>query len=152
MPVAPSLEMLCPSCGGRLTVDTLRPRCESCRAEVTLSPGGGFEGGGPLTRCAACNSEAFYIAKDFNKNLGPVIVGLGCLGFYWGALAGIASLALVTVIDRIVYRLRPEVTVCYACKSIYRAVVRNDAHHGYELTYDETFEGSGEKPRFEVGS
>ena len=49
-------------------------------------------------------------------------------------------------------RLRPEVTVCYACKSIYRGVARNAAHLPYELTYDETFEGTGEKPRFEAGS
>lgn len=149
---ASSIEMLCPACAERVTATDLAPTCGHCQARIALRPDGGFEQGGPLARCAVCGSEAFYLAKDFNKNFGPVLIALGCIGFWWGALAGIASLTALTITDRIVYRLRPEVTVCYACKSIYRAAASNPRHHPYELTYDETFEGTGEKPRFEARS
>ena len=148
----PSVELLCPGCGARLSTSDLTPACPACRGRIRLGPGGGFEAGGPLERCAVCGAEAFHVAKDFNKNLGPVLILLGCAGFWWGALWGIASLALLTVLDRIVYRLRPEITVCYACKSVYRGVARNPVHLPYELTYDETFEGTGEKARIEPGA
>jgi len=143
-----SVTFLCPACSRPVRARDLRPACPSCAVVIELREGGGWEANGPLARCAVCASEALHLAKDFNKNLGPLLVALGCIGFYWGALSGIVSLAVLTVIDRIVYRLRPEVTVCYACKAVYRDVTRNPRHLPYELTYDETFEGTGQKPGF----
>jgi hypothetical protein len=141
-----SVTFLCPACGGQVPATSLGPTCPGCRGAIELYPGTGFESGGPIGRCAACASEALYLAKDFNKNVGPVIIALGCVGFFWGAVAGVATLAALTIADRVVYRLRPEVTVCYACKAVYRGIRPNPAHHPYELTYDETFEGTGSKP------
>jgi hypothetical protein len=145
--LTPALRLLCPACGSRVTATDLAPACPACGARIELLAGTGFEAGGPIGRCAACGSEALHVAKDFNRNAGLAIVALGAAGFYWGALAGVASLAALTVLDRVVYRLRPEVTVCYACKAVYRGVARNPIHRPYELTYDETFEGTGARPR-----
>jgi len=142
---AASVTLLCPACGQRLQATDVAPRCP-CGAALELRPETGFEQGGPLTGCAACGSEAMYIAKDFNKNVGVAIVALGCLGFFWGALVGISTLVGLTIVDRVVYHLRPLVTVCYACKSVYRDVELNPIHRPYELTYDETFEGTGSPP------
>ena len=146
-----SVIFLCPACEAQIRARDLEPVCTACGARIRLSQGGGFPGGGPITRCAACRSEALFRAKDFNKNLGLAIVALGCIGFWWGALTGIATLLALTVADRIVYHLRPEVTVCYACKSVYRDAALNPKHVPYELTYDETFEGTGEKALYEGG-
>ena len=55
---------------------------------------------------------------------------------------------MLTVLDRIVDYQRPLVTVCYACKAVYRGLELNPAHKPYELMYDETFEGTGETPEF----
>ena len=145
------VELLCPGCAARLEAEDLRPACSACGAKVELREGGGFESGGPIERCACCGAEALYIAKDFNKNLGPVLIGLGCIAFWWGPIAGVASLLALTLVDRVVYHLRPEVTVCYACKAVYRQIARSPKHLPYELTYDETFEGTGAKPPIEGG-
>jgi hypothetical protein len=146
-----SVAFLCPACSARVRASGLRARCERCAAEIELGGGGGFEAGEPLRACAVCGAESLHVARDFNKNLGVAIVALGATAFYWGALAGIGTLAALTVLDRIVYALRPEVTVCYACKAVYRGLPKNPQHRPYELTYDETFEGTGQKPRFRAG-
>lgn len=145
-----SITFLCPACEGPLRATGLDPVCPRCAANIQLSGGGGFPGPGPIVHCAACKSEALFRAKDFNKNLGLAIVALGCIGFWWGALTGILTLLALTVADRMVYYLRPEVTVCYACKSVYRGSALNPTHLPYELTYDETFEGTGAKPVYEA--
>src|SRR5262249_23765194 len=97
----PSVTFLCPVCDGRVAAaGAPRPACPACRAEIELGTGTGFEAGGPLRRCAVCASEALYVAKDFNKNLGLAIVALGSLGFYWGFVPGLLSLVALTVADR----------------------------------------------------
>ena len=68
-----TLSLLCPACSVPLDATTLAPAC-ACGARIELREGGGFEAGGPVERCAVCGSEAFHIAKDFNKNLGVAVV------------------------------------------------------------------------------
>ncbi len=143
-----SVTLLCPNCEAMLVARDESPVCDACSAHVSLRSNTPFKDP-TISDCAVCGSEALYVAKDFNKNVGVLMVLLGCIGFYWGALAGVSTLVAMTILDRIVYRLRPMVTVCYACKSVYRQLDLNPVHKGYELTFDETFEGTGETPSFE---
>jgi hypothetical protein len=139
---------LCPNCSQQVETVSDAATCEACDAQINLTAAP--TGTAQMASCVVCKSEALYVAKDFNKNFGVIIVLLGCAGFYWGAATGIASLVALTFVDRIVYYRRPMVTVCYACKSVYRGPI-NPALAPYDLTFDETFEGTGEKPAFTGG-
>ena len=100
-----------------------------------------------MEQCLVCGSEALYLQRDFNRRVGLAIVLLGSLVIFWNFLWGIAILFLMALLDLVLYRVLPEVTVCYSCKSVYRGGPRNPQHRAYELTVDEAFEGSGHPPR-----
>ena len=99
-----------------------------------------------MERCAVCDAEAFFLQKDINRKLGLVVVALGSLVVFWNFFIGLGVLVLLAAADWLLYRLLPDVTVCYACKSVYRGGPKNPLHRAYELTVDEAFEGSGKIP------
>jgi len=65
-------------------------------------------------KCPACESSHFYLQKDFNKVLGCgiIIVGIIFVPMTYGL-----SLAVVALIDWLLYNQVPDSIVCYKCKS-----------------------------------
>jgi hypothetical protein len=106
---------------------------------------------GFVTRCVACGHDTLYVQKDFNRNLGMGIVVVGCLAalfFFSRGQPLLAMLALVAAsgIDLLLYSLVGDVTVCYACHTIYRGFAKNPAHTTFELKDLEKY--GGRDPRF----
>ena len=64
-------------------------------------------------KCPACQSSHFYVQKDFNKILG---CGLIILGIVFVPLTYGLSLAIVALIDWLLYNQVPDSIVCYKCK------------------------------------
>jgi hypothetical protein len=95
-----------------------------------------------VERCWLCGNGEFYIQKDFNRRLGlTIVVGSALVIFlimlFKGHLVGIYCLLAVALADWVAYQLRPEVTVCYLCQTIYRGFPLNPAHSGFYLGYEE---------------
>jgi hypothetical protein len=96
--------------------------------------------------CPSCGKRAFYIQKDFNRNLGLGIVVLcGLIGLYYVWLDQpylfYAALGFAVLVDAVLYLLLPEVTVCYACKAVFRGTTRNPEHLGFDLHIADIYEG-----------
>jgi len=148
------VNFVCPRCGtearaGGASWDVV---CTGCGGSIRLEPSAAVLAGDGVDRCAVCGAEAFYLQKDINRNLGLVVVALGGLMVFWNFLIGIGVLVLLAIADWALYRMLPDATVCYACKSVYREGPKNPTHRGYELTVDEAFEGSGNMPAVVGGS
>ena len=63
-------------------------------------------------KCPACGSAHFYVQKDFNKVLGCGIIIFGIL--FVPVTYGL-SLAIVALIDWIIYNRVPDSIICYKC-------------------------------------
>ena len=104
-----------------------------------------------VRNCVACGHDTLYIQKDFNRNLGVAIVVAGSLislFFFSRSQPIYAMLALFVSagVDLLIYSLVGEVTVCYACHTIYRGLARNPDHGPFELKDLEKY--GGRDPRF----
>lgn len=125
--------------------------CEHCRGKVPLRMDPSIQANGFVTRCVACGHDTLYIQKDFNRNLGVGIVVVGCLAalFFFSRsqpLLGMLALVAASGIDLLLYSLVGDVTVCYACHTIYRGFARNPSHSTFELKDLEKY--GGRDPRF----
>jgi len=83
-----------------------------------------------VTVCVCCGHEDLYIQKDFNRQAGLLIVGLGiALSLYFFSrrdpFYAMAALALTALIDFLVYFFVGDVTVCYSCHALYRGFDKN---------------------------
>ena len=143
-----SVSFLCPRCDSMLNsrLDAREAGCPSCGARISLRQPGIEPSSGSVSHCLICGSEALYIQKDFNRKLGLVVVSAGAIVVFWDFWWGLAVLVLLALGDFLLYRLLPDVTVCYGCKSVYRGVPRNPDHGPYDLRVDEAFEGTGSPP------
>ena len=92
-------------------------------------------------KCPACQSSHFYVQKDFNKILG---CGLIILGIVFVPLTYGLSLAIVALIDWLLYSQVPDSIVCYKCKGEFFGIkhIPNDIfpfdHHIAEI-YEEPY-------------
>ena len=96
--------------------------------------------------CPSCGKRAFYIQKDFNRNLGLVIIilcALVGLYFVWQDRSYLfyVALGVAVLVDAILYLLLPEVTICYACNAVFRGAKRNPEHGGFDLHIADVYEG-----------
>ena len=106
---------------------------------------------GLVQNCACCGHDTLYIQKDFNRNLGVVIVAAGSLVALFlftqsEPLYAMATLAVTAAIDLAIYYTVGEVTVCYSCHAIYRGFLRNPEHETFDLKNLEKY--GGRDPRF----
>ena len=96
--------------------------------------------------CVSCGHDALYVQKDFNRQVGMAVVGLGiAASIYFFArsqpLLAMAALGLTALIDFLAYILVREVTVCYSCHAIYRGFNRNSEHEPFDLKKLEKYGG-----------
>lgn len=84
---------------------------------------------GAPTRCAACGVESLYLQRDFNRKLGLGIVIVAAALMV--QTRGI-SLLVAVLLDLLLYRLLPRITVCYACDAVHRGVPVNPVHLAFD--------------------
>lgn len=118
--------------------------CRGCGAMRDLDCSAAAPGG-ILERCACCRGEELYVRKDFPQRVGLVIVvAAGLLSF---VLLGrgyvewaVGVLVAVLLIDLLIYRFIPAVTVCYRCGAAHRGVKPGPAHGGFDLATAEKYQ------------
>lgn len=149
-----SIQFLCPRCeemflcpadpllasGGALSC----PHCRLALHGLSRGEGGSSPAAEAVERCWVCGNEELYIQKDFNRELGFMIVlGSAMIIFLVMLLIdhvfGIFCLLGIAVVDWIAYRLLANVTVCYLCQTIYRGFPQNPEHHGFYLGNEEKY-------------
>jgi Zn ribbon nucleic-acid-binding protein len=148
------IQFKCRACDGEITVDAepaSQAICPDCRKpqEVRIPPS--LQQDKKVTTCVACGHDDLYLQKDFNRQVGVVIVGIGVLfsTFFFSRrepFYAMASLVVTAIIDLVIYSLVGMVTVCYSCHAIYRGFERNPAHEPFDLKKLEKF--GGRTPRF----
>ena len=52
-----------------------------------------------------------------------------------------AALGFAVLFDGLLYILLPEVTVCYACATVFRGANSNPSHKGFDLHIADVYEG-----------
>ena len=101
---------------------------------------------GIVTACVSCGHDAFYVQKDFNRQVGLAIVGVGiAASIYFFArsrpVVAMGALGLTALADLLAYLLVREATVCYSCHAIYRGFRRNAEHEPFDLKRLEKYGG-----------
>ncbi len=141
--MSPEIRYRCPACGSGNRIADLgtplpeRVTCRSCRAALRPAAPEGWAPGQPPVRCVVCGDDKLYIQKDINQKVGCLVVGIGALLVPW--TYGL-SLALCALIDYILYRLLPSITVCYVCGSRYRGLPLPANAGPYDLVTAQTYE------------
>jgi hypothetical protein len=124
-----SIHYLCTKCDARLGRDageTARP-CEACGgASDVIAPPEGAN----IDRCAACGHEQLYFQKDFNRRTGIALVVIGSV---LAPFTYFISLAAVTVLDYVIWRIVKNVIVCYQCQAVHRGYPQNPGLKPFDL-------------------
>ena len=114
-------EIACPSCG----------RVHPIRSGATASDAT------PLPRCLRCGLDRLYTQKDFNRKIGLWIFVVAAILSVptWGV-----SLLVATIVDRILFYMLGDVTICYACNTQHRGFAGNPDHGEFDLHVAESVE------------
>jgi hypothetical protein len=110
--------------------------CPRCAHGLFLAGGPTIANTAP-SACAVCGSEFLYWQKDFNQKAGCALVALGAALVPW--TYGL-SLAVMALVDFVLYQLLPRVSVCYVCKARYRGVPPHPDHRPFDLQTAQTYE------------
>ena len=133
------LRFACPGCEATVaTGEIVLPssvRCSVCGASVSFAAP--VSPGAPIDRCLACGGVHLYVQKEFPRRLGLTIVVLGAATFlvfmgFERVLLGFATLGIVALIDGVVYRAAPLMTVCYHCQTEFRRAAPNPSHKAFD--------------------
>ena len=89
-----------------------------------------------ITSCPSCGAKDFYLQKDFPRKIALTIVILGIMTVPW--TYGL-SLLIVALIDFILFRKVPWMTVCYKCRAEYRSYPLNPSHKEFDRHTDELY-------------
>jgi len=151
--MSPIIHFKCIACEREMAIApsaTERARCPHCNAEVDVFINGSLLEGNVVTTCVSCGHDALYVQKDFNRQLGIGIVGIGiALSIYFFARSepflAMAVLGMTALVDFYAYFLVGEVTVCYSCHAVHRGFKRNPEHEPFDLKKLERF--GGRSPR-----
>jgi hypothetical protein len=128
--MALEVNFACGTCGNGLVLplgDRAGAACARCGGLARLAaPATGVA---PLERCAACAVPALFVQRDFNRILGLAIVGVSAL--FAVKTRGLSLLA-AALVDGVLYRTLPRITVCYACDAVHRGVPVHPEHGAYD--------------------
>ena len=141
----------CPTCGHRVRFDptdanTAGVICGSCQSTVPLEISDSLAGDNVVEVCPACHERAFYVQRDFNRNLGLGIVVLCALAgliFVWfdRPVYFYLALGIGVLVDLILYWVLPDITICYTCKAVFKGVKKNPDHGPFDLHIADVLEG-----------
>ncbi len=91
---------------------------------------------GKLQKCGLCGCRDLYIQKDFNRKAGIAIVVVGAV---LAPFTKMISLFVCALIDLILYRALPLISICYKCSSIYRDFPSNPEHLPFNLGINDRY-------------
>lgn len=129
----------CPGCErtvatGEVALPAVVP-CTACPASASFArPSGDGE---RIERCLACGGPHLFLQKEFPRRLGLGIATVGAVAFlvlmgFERIVLGFSALMGVALIDAIIYRLAPMMTVCYHCQTEFRRGPVNPDHGAYD--------------------
>jgi len=115
-----------------LPMEAACPRCGS-RASFAAPTGEG----GVIDRCPGCGGPHLFLQKEFPRLIGLGIAAAGGIAFLVlmgldRIYLGFGTLLGVALLDSIIYRLAPVMTVCYHCQSEFRRHPMNPKHGAFE--------------------
>jgi hypothetical protein len=142
------ISLLCPHCRKPLELEDLsqdRSPCPLCGQEIALRISDRMRRDNIVDRCIVCDCNKVYVQKDFNRTIGVsifvggAIISLILYGFnlIWPAFLVLLGCA---VADAILYKLLPEVTICYKCHTQYRKFSANPDNQEFELGLAEKYD------------
>jgi hypothetical protein len=139
----------CRACDGELSIGPSpaeRVVCSHCHTELPLFINDSIANRATVTACVSCGHDALYVQKDFNRQVGLLIVGGGiALSIYFFArsrpILAMGALGVTALVDFLVYFFVREVTVCYSCHAIYRGFHPNPEHGPFDLKKLEKYGG-----------
>ncbi len=129
------LTFSCPDCG---TVDRIAPVenaaqavCRQCGAVRQLHPEAFVDE--QLQACPWCLTADLYVQKDFPQGLGLfiVVVGFAISTIFWYYEMPIPAYSVLVasmLLDLVMYRKVPDVTICYRCLCQLRGPGANPEH------------------------
>lgn len=147
--MTPIIHFKCRACEGDLAISASaaeRVRCSHCGRDVDVFMNDSILERDIVTTCASCGHDALYVQKDFNRQVGIAIVGIGiALSIFFFArsepVLAMAALGTTALVDFCAYFLVGEVTVCYSCHAIHRGFKRNPEHELFDLKKLERYGG-----------
>jgi len=131
------VEFRCSECGRRTELElelVSNVSCENCKKSYGEVASFSSEEG--ISHCGICGCRDLYTQKDFNRKVGCTIAAIGAV---LAPFTKLISLFVCALIDLILYRVLPMITVCYRCKAIYRGFPRNLAHEGFNLGINDRY-------------
>lgn len=145
----PIIHFKCRACEGEILLspsETKQVTCPHCKQPIEVFMNASILNRSVVTACVSCGHDAFYVQKDFNRQLGVAIVGLGIIASIYFFARGrptyaMASLGLTALVDFLAYSLVRNVTVCYSCHALYRGFERNPEHEPFDLKKLEKYGG-----------
>lgn len=141
----------CPNCQAELSFNSVADHekesaCPNCAQPVRIAFSDRILKDNVLDSCPSCGKRAFYTQRDFNRNLGlGIVIVCALIGIYYvwhdQPYLFYAALGFAVLADALLYLLLPEVTVCYACKAVFRGAKRNPEHQGFDLHIADVYDG-----------
>jgi len=133
------IEFQCPQCGSRNAYEkpalSEEVDCVSCKKVFDRVSDFANETGG-VQYCPICRCRDLYTQKDFSRKVGCTIAAVGAI---LAPFTKLISLLVCALIDLILYKALPVITICYRCKAIYRGFPLNPAHTGFNLGINDRY-------------
>src|SRR5262249_58116375 len=119
---------------GDVTLPT-EAACPQCGARAAFAAPSGE--GGLIDRCPGCHGPHLYLQKEFPRRIGLGIAAVGGVAFlvlmgFDHVVAGFSTLPGAALLDSLIYRLAPVMTVCYHCQTEFRRHPMNPRHGAFD--------------------
>ena|SRR3990172_7901969 len=112
--------------------------CSTCgKVYGALTEFASLESG--VQHCGICGCRDLYVQKDFNRKVGCTIAAIGAA---LGPFTKWISLLVCALIDLILYKALPFITICYRCHTIYREFPKNPQHEAFNLGINDRYRSS----------
>jgi len=142
------IRFLCPKCQTEQEITDVthdETKCSSCQHLIQLSIRDRMRKENQVDHCVICDCHKVYVQKDFNRTIGMTIFCVGVaislvlfgMNLVWQSMAVLLGCALL---DTLLYRLLPDVTICYKCHTQFRDYSPNPDNMPFELGLAEKFD------------
>ena len=143
------INFLCPACSKENVFVSGEPwegfRCEHCAGAIHLELTAAMLERNVVEACAVCRKDLFYLQKDFNRTLGISILAIAftismILWVRDWVYSAFLVIGAAAAIDWTLFKLWPDVTICYRCHAQYRAVTPNPENRECDLGLVEKYD------------